>query len=307
MDSLESPSGIRISLSDKKTWNEFYPKTEMIVTKKKGRVIFPHLNYNLKGMEPGTLYTVHIHLERVDHIKYKFDAGEWQEFGKGEPVHPIKYKEHPDGARPGSHWMKETVSFSHLKITNDAENKDNKLILVQSMHKYRPVVTITKHGGYPGEEFRLALTEFIVVTAYQSDEMIKLKVAHNKFASGFRSNGKRRNSIDSENTSPGDVKRRSTSSESSSSSPLLVSPPNFDSVMNPMNPLTPIEFNQNPYPTQPIYPMQNQVFDFNSAYWNSYYQQQQAYWNHNQMNMMNQWSTGNPMNSENAHNGFGGI
>uniref|UniRef100_A0A8R1HVA7 T-box domain-containing protein n=1 Tax=Caenorhabditis japonica TaxID=281687 RepID=A0A8R1HVA7_CAEJA len=226
-------SSIEVSLTELQKWQEFYPKTEMIVTKRRGRVIFPHLNYNISGLDERTLYTVHIHLERVDDVKYKFDHAEWKEAGKGEPLLPIRYMEHPDGARPGEHWMKESVSFSHLKITNDPKNSDPKLVLVQSMHKYQPVVTITKHGDFRGEEFRLTVTQFVVVTAYQSEAMIALKVSHNKFASGFRSNGKKRQN-DSENTDFSPPAKRnsvtpSSSSSSSTSSSMSSSPPTWPS------------------------------------------------------------------------------
>lgn len=62
--------------------------------------------------------------------------------------------------------MSQTLSFETLKITNDPKNENSNLVLVQSMHKYRPVLTITRHGEEKGEEFRVDLTEFIVVTKY---------------------------------------------------------------------------------------------------------------------------------------------
>lgn len=282
MESYESPSGIKVSLSDLKTWKQFYPNTEMIVTKKKGRVIFPHLVYKIKGLEPTAHYEVFIHLERADGIKYKFENGKWEEVGKGDPILPtIQYRQHPDGARPGSHWTNEAVSFSHLKITNDPENTDPKLILVQSMHKFRPVLTIKRNGNGIVEEFRLPITEFYAVTAYQNHSIIKLKVANNKFASGFRS-GKRKNSFDSDDTSPSD-KRRSTSSssDSSTSSPLGLSPPSpWDtslSSMSPLNPVDPIMFHQNQImnSTQPIQ-MQHQFPYFPGAPLNQYHP---GHWN----------------------------
>ncbi|PIC42842.1 hypothetical protein B9Z55_009786 [Caenorhabditis nigoni] len=308
MESITSASGINLSLADSKTWKKFYPNTEMIVTKRKGRVIFPHLNYNLTGLEPNAHYEVFIHLERADEKKYKFDHGKWQDFGKGDKMLPIDYKQHPDGARPGSHWMKETLSFQHLKITNNPENTDKKLIVVQSMHKFRPVITIKKTNEQMGEQFRLNITEFYVVTAYQSVQIIELKVSHNKFASGFRNNGKKRNSFDSDDKSP-EAKRRSTSSSSSSCSPPTGTPPSpWD---QPMNPVAPVMFNQFQY-HQNGYPMmqqqqnqQQQLFDFsgqNQFCIPQYYQAaQEWHWNH----MINQFNNGNAENT--APNGYTGL
>ncbi|PIC47477.1 hypothetical protein B9Z55_006823 [Caenorhabditis nigoni] len=288
MDSIESPSGIKLSLADPTMWKEFYPNTEMIVTKRKGRVIFPHLDYNLTGLEPNAHYEVFIHLERTHNVKYKFEAGKWREFGKGAKIFRIDYKQHPDGARPGSHWMNETVSFKHFKITNDMKNTDKQLIVLQSMHKYQPVITIKKVNDYLGEQFRLSITEFYAVTAYQCEAICKLKVSHNKHASGHKGNGRKRMSSDSE--SP-DAKRRSLSSSSSSSS-TPPSPWNQSVVTAVFN-----QFQNHGYP---IHQHHQQVFDFAGN--NPFYQQYQEWqW----YPMMNPFNNGNAENS--APSGYTGL
>ncbi|CAP37817.1 Protein CBG20877 [Caenorhabditis briggsae] len=290
MDSIESSSGIKLSLADPTTWKKFYPNTEMIVTRRKGRVIFPHLNYNLTGLEPNAHYEVFIHLERTDNLKYKFEAGKWKESGIGGKIVPIDYKQHPDGARQGSHWMNETISFKNLKITNDIKNTDKQLILVQSMHKFLPVITIKKVDDQMGEEFRLTITEFYAVTAYQCEAMSQLKVSHNKYASGHKGNGRKRNSFDLDEMSP-DAKRRSLSS--SSSSPSSATPP---SPWNqPANQVAPFDqFQNNAYPIQRQH---QQVFDFagNNPF-SQYYQEWQWY------QMMTPFNSGNAENT--APNGY---
>ncbi|CAB03909.1 T-box protein 38 [Caenorhabditis elegans] len=289
MYSCTSPSGIKVSLSTPEIWEEFYPKTEMIVTRNRGRVIFPHLDYIIKGLDPGSLYSIYIHLERVDGIKYKFDAGEWKEFAKGDPILPIQYKEHPRGKRTGAEWMSEPVSFAHIKITNNPEIKDQKVILVQSMHKHIPVVTVKQVRHYKtgyqedfsGEQFRLEATEFMVVTAYQNEILKNLKVHHNKFASGFRSNGKRRLSSDSENSENSPPKRSK-----------LVTPPTISPQID-LPQQTPYYFNQNfvaPQNYQPQFASaQNYNFEVqNNAQlaWNMYYQKQYEFWWQQQQMMM---------------------
>uniref|UniRef100_A0A8R1HXH2 T-box domain-containing protein n=1 Tax=Caenorhabditis japonica TaxID=281687 RepID=A0A8R1HXH2_CAEJA len=245
-------SAIQLALHEPKTWQEFHPNTEMIVTRKRGRVIFPHLDYLISGLEPTSLYSVFVHLERVDNVKYKFDQGEWQYATKGDPIREVQYYEHPHGARSGEHWMSDPVSFASLKITNDPMCENPKLIIVQSMHKYQPVVTIKKIGNFRGEEFRLKVTEFMVVTAYQSNHVNDLKKKHNKFASGFRAErGEAKRTPSTEFCSE-------SSSSTSSYSPGIE---NFPAQNFPM------QTNMNPfYPAAPI----NQFFDFNS-YWNPAY------------------------------------
>ncbi|CAI2321803.1 unnamed protein product [Caenorhabditis sp. 36 PRJEB53466] len=278
-------SSIRVVLKEQAVWKEFNSKTtEMIVTKKKGRVLFPHLDYVISGLDPKALYRIHCHLERVDNIKYKFDHCEWQEAAKGDPpITPIRV-EHPDGARPGEHWMRDAVSFASLKITNDPQNENRRLILVQSMHKYLPVVTITRFDNARAEEFRIRETEFVVVTAYQSDEMIKLKVAHNKFASGFRqTGGKRRLSDESEENEPPKRRPDSVHSSTSCGSSATVSPIDWEQQQQPQG-----------YGMAMPMPM---MMNLNAQnYWGQYWNQ----WNY-QMNPMNfqnfQWNNNNNNNN----------
>ncbi|CAI5446428.1 unnamed protein product [Caenorhabditis angaria] len=196
---------IRVRVADEELWKKFYPATEMIVTKK-GRSLFPKLDYKVEGLSPECYYAFQLRMERVDNIKYKFDLGEWHEATKGEPRTIDQAIRHSDGFRRGDEWMKSNIQFSRLKITNNiAANIPNHIIL-QSMHKYVPVLTIIKMGGMPDmygmgmngqeamieEEFRFDFTEFIAVTAYQNQDITRLKVQHNKYARGFRSENSRK-------------------------------------------------------------------------------------------------------------------
>ncbi|CAI2349117.1 unnamed protein product [Caenorhabditis sp. 36 PRJEB53466] len=162
----------------------------MLTTKAKGRVMFPHLKYVVSGLDPDEYYVMHLGLERVDNIKYTFTSGKWTEGSAGEPIHPFTWHEHKDGARLGSHWMGQTVSFATHKITNDPSSRDASLIRVHSLHKYQPVLRIARVHDPIGEEFRLKITEFMVVTQYNSSKVADLKKEYNKYAKGRRdSNG----------------------------------------------------------------------------------------------------------------------
>ncbi len=76
------------------------------------------------------------------------------------------------------------------------------------MHKYQPFITIYKvlvrSGGSGVSEvlgsscvytFTPRETQFIAVTAYQSERIIQLKVQHNPFAKGFREGSVRKRSL----------------------------------------------------------------------------------------------------------------
>lgn len=66
---MSSVNSIKVSLANEEQWREFHPETEMIVTKTKGRVLFPHLDFRITGLDAEAFYTIHLHLERTDQIK----------------------------------------------------------------------------------------------------------------------------------------------------------------------------------------------------------------------------------------------
>ncbi|EFO97971.1 hypothetical protein CRE_17605 [Caenorhabditis remanei] len=224
---MTTASGIELSLSNQDQWKKFHPMTEMVLTRKVGRQLFPHLNYILKGLNPNELYGVFIHFERVDNNRYHFLHNKWNVFGKGDEVRQIKVEQHLDGWRAGSYWMAKPVSFKHVRITNDPDLKKPNTFVLQSMHKFIPVVGIQKMGDSKIEGFRLDVTEFMAVTAYQSSDIIALKTKLNKFARG--------KDLPSGSAKPSrGTKRPATSpakfpSPPSSSEPSSVSPPHLSS------------------------------------------------------------------------------
>ncbi|EFO92643.1 hypothetical protein CRE_16410 [Caenorhabditis remanei] len=244
---MTTPSGIEVSLSNQDQWKKFHPMTEMVVTRKVGRQLFPHLNYILKGLDPNELYGVFIHFERVDNNRYQFLHNKWNVFGKGDEVRQIKVEQHLDGWRAGSYWMAKPVSFKHVRITNDTDLKKSNTFVLQSMHKFLPVIGVQKMGDSKIEGFRLDVTEFMAVTAYQNKDIIQLKIEMNRFASGFKETGGHNKSPNSDSgSSPRGVKRQSTSPEVYES----VTPPT-DPWTPPYNPLTPLSYNNTPVTPMP--------------------------------------------------------
>ena len=97
---------------------------------------------------------------------------------------------HPDSPNFGSHWMKQPLSFSKVKLTNKLNQHNGQQIMLHSLHKYEPRVHIIKIGGTAGaQEFvktqPFPMTRFIAVTAYQNEEITSLKIRHNPFAKAF--------------------------------------------------------------------------------------------------------------------------
>ncbi|CAB3402138.1 unnamed protein product [Caenorhabditis bovis] len=245
---------ITVKLVDEELWKLFNPDIEMIVTKR-GRSIFPKLDYYVSGLDPNAYYVFQLKMERVDDIKYRFDQGVWHEASRGEPRVPETIIRHSEGFRRGEEWMKTTVSFHKAKITNNPADVQPLHILVQSMHKYIPVLIIIKMGSTENgidvpayqQEFRFPSTQFIAVTAYQNHRITQLKVKHNKYARGYRTeNGLKRqraDASDEDNSRP--AKIAAPAIPPNSHMQLIVPPPIPDAAHH-------MAFNQVPIGGPPV-------------------------------------------------------
>ncbi|KAL7980000.1 hypothetical protein Chor_004469 [Crotalus horridus] len=114
---------------------------------------------------------------------------------------------HPDSPCSGETWMRQIISFDRVKLTNN-EMDDKGHIILQSMHKYKPRVHIiiqdsrfdlSQTPSLPAagvQTFSFKETEFTTVTAYQNQQITKLKIDRNPFAKGFRDPGRNRGVLD---------------------------------------------------------------------------------------------------------------
>ncbi|CAH0549290.1 unnamed protein product [Brassicogethes aeneus] len=185
-------------LEMKQLWDEFHSLgTEMIVTKA-GRRMFPTFQVKLCGLDLNAEYMLMMDFVPVDDKRYRyaFHSSSWVVAGKADPISPPRIHVHPDSPATGSQWMKQTVSFDKLKLTNN-QLDDNGHIILNSMHRYQPrfhVVYLTPKNTHNTEEnydgkfktFVFPETAFTAVTAYQNHRITQLKIASNPFAKGFR-------------------------------------------------------------------------------------------------------------------------
>ncbi|CAG9770877.1 unnamed protein product [Ceutorhynchus assimilis] len=185
-------------LEMKHLWDEFYSLgTEMIVTKA-GRRMFPTFQVKLCGLDLHSEYMLMMDFVPVDDKRYRyaFHSSSWVVAGKADPVSPPRIHVHPDSPATGAQWMKQTVSFDKLKLTNN-QLDDNGHIILNSMHRYQPrfhVVYLPPKNTPNSEEnsnenfktFVFPETSFTAVTAYQNHRITQLKIASNPFAKGFR-------------------------------------------------------------------------------------------------------------------------
>ncbi|XP_035468255.2 T-box transcription factor TBX21 [Scophthalmus maximus] len=181
-------------------WAKFHKfQTEMIITKQ-GRRMFPFLSFNISSLEPSAHYNVYVDVVLADQHHWRYQGGKWVQCGKAEGNMPgNRMYMHPDSPNTGAHWMRQEVSFSKLKLTNNKGSTNNvaQMIVLQSLHKYQPRLHIveTKEDGSEdsflsakAQTFVFPETQFIAVTAYQNADITQLKIDHNPFAKGFRDN-----------------------------------------------------------------------------------------------------------------------
>ncbi|XP_056138827.1 T-box transcription factor TBX1-like [Lampris incognitus] len=189
-------TGVRVQLEMYTLWKQFDQLgTEMIVTKA-GRRMFPTFQVRISGMDPAAEYVLLMDFIPVDDKRYRyaFHSSSWLVAGRADVAAPGRMYFHPDSPARGTQWMKQTVSFDALKLTNNLLD-DNGHMILNSMHRYQPRFHVVYVDPAPNSHlhanrnfcsFSFPETRFIAVTAYQNHRITQLKIASNPFAKGFR-------------------------------------------------------------------------------------------------------------------------
>ncbi|XP_077383339.1 eomesodermin-like [Festucalex cinctus] len=188
-----------VYLCNRPLWLKFHRhQTEMIITKQ-GRRMFPFLSFNIIGLSLTAHYNVFVEVALADPNHWRFQGGKWVTCGKADnSSQGNKVYIHPESPNTGAHWMRQEISFSKLKLTNNkgTNHSISQMIILQSLHKYQPrvhVVEVTENSMEDNanpktQSFIFPETQFIAVTAYQNTDITQLKIDHNPFAKGFRDN-----------------------------------------------------------------------------------------------------------------------
>ncbi|KAL7069772.1 hypothetical protein ACQ4LE_011122 [Meloidogyne hapla] len=192
----------KIKLANLQLWEKFAKvQNEMVVTRP-GRKMFPKLELHLDNLDPKSQYTLFLYMQKVDNLRYKYQAGGWSAAGHDGDIgiQQSNFVQHHEGWNKGEFWSsQERVSFERAKLTNkESQQGGNSMISLSSMAKYQPVILLCKFtpaGAVVVADFRPAQCQFIAVTAYQSEAVTKLKVEHNPFAKGFREGSSRKRTL----------------------------------------------------------------------------------------------------------------
>lgn len=180
-------AGVGVVLDDSELWSKFEKLTNEMIVTKNGRRMFPVLKMAVKGLEPQAMYSFLLDFVAVEDHRWKYVNGEWVPGGKPEPASTSSVYIHPDSPNFGSHWMKNPVAFTKVKLTNKMNGEGQ--VMLHSLHKYQPRIHVIRVGAPDGEQtvstHSFPETQFIAVTAYQNEEITALKIQHNPFAKAF--------------------------------------------------------------------------------------------------------------------------
>ncbi|KAG7329071.1 hypothetical protein KOW79_007245 [Hemibagrus wyckioides] len=209
-EKTEPDTQIQVELQGSDLWSRFHEiGTEMIITKA-GRRMFPSIRVKVRNLDPFKQYYIAMDIKLVDSKRYRYvyHSSQWMVAGNTDHscITPRLYI-HPDSPCSGETWMRQVISFDRVKLTNN-EMDDKGHIILQSMHKYKPRVHVVVHEpsldvsqivALPTEgvcTFSFPETQFTTVTAYQNQQITKLKIDRNPFAKGFRDPGRNRGVLD---------------------------------------------------------------------------------------------------------------
>ncbi|KAJ8960789.1 hypothetical protein NQ318_020084 [Aromia moschata] len=161
---------LSVTLDERDLWVRFQCFTNEMIVTKSGRRMFPVVKVTAAGLDPKAMYTILLEFVQIDPHRWKYVNGEWVPGGKAEVPPPTPSTSIPSPPNFGAHWMKESISFAKVKLTNKSNGGGQ--IMLNSLHKR--VMT------FPFPE-----TQFIAVTAYQNEEVTSLKIKYNPFAKAF--------------------------------------------------------------------------------------------------------------------------
>ncbi|VDK43255.1 unnamed protein product [Anisakis simplex] len=163
------------------------------------RKIFPRVAFEVNGVDPLGSYSLAISIVRVDNYKYKFEDGKWVVAGhvglNEQKSAETRLVQHHDGFIRGSYLLKTPIYFDHLSLTNDRKYEAGAKIYLQTMCKYRPVLSVCRVDigsvrTASSEDDKIIFSdevmEFIAVTQYQNARIIQLKNQFNPYAKGQR-------------------------------------------------------------------------------------------------------------------------
>lgn len=104
--------------------------------------MFPSVQVNIDGLKNDLRYYIFLEISLASEKRYKYVGGQgagnidetrgWTNSGAAEPQSPIHRRLylHPDSPATGLHWMRQSVNFNKLKLTNNAVDHHNNVSIL---------------------------------------------------------------------------------------------------------------------------------------------------------------------------------
>ena len=86
--------------------------------------MFPVIKFKVRGLQPHRMYSIAVEFVQQGDHRWKYIDGEWAHAGKADQELPSSVYIHPNSPKFGHFWMKDTVDFSKVKITNRKSSSD---------------------------------------------------------------------------------------------------------------------------------------------------------------------------------------
>ena len=113
------------------------------------RRMFPSVSIFIRGLEPSALYAVALNIVPADDSRYKFINNRWIAVGRADPPICNRPFVHNDSPQSGAQWMREKVSFSRLKVTNNKERIEDNVSYIHSYERIEDNVSyIRSYEGF---------------------------------------------------------------------------------------------------------------------------------------------------------------
>ncbi|EFO97532.1 hypothetical protein CRE_08573 [Caenorhabditis remanei] len=248
MSSLPTDISVSLSVNMDTLWKScFELNNEMIITAD-GRRVFPTLEYDIKGLDPLKYYSMYMHFDFIDDVKYRFINGNWTKSPSTEEKGVLRRVVHHHGLQLGQNWMDRPLSFDQIRITNRKSNEQTKgpsFVHLYTQHRYIPVLTIYERDQVVHVS-KIDYTGFITVTSYHSAALNEFKTNSNPYATGSRQHRRQKRSLASGETESSS----SSSSKKMKKEPASPTPSTSDSSVPPI----PSPTGAFPFPFMPMFP-----------------------------------------------------
>ncbi|XP_070211803.1 uncharacterized protein [Littorina saxatilis] len=174
---IKTDRGVQLKLHDTHIWSSFAACGSKMVLSHDGRNMFPVVSISLRGLDPGRLYSVWLHVTSADDVTR--EQGAWvQGVPAQRPGPSVRPYMHPCSPMRGLAWMKVKVAFSELKLTSDMASEDASCLSLSAGKRYLVQLVVREeeeatpgNDGSSGDLLFFPLPEVTFVANFDSNDV----------------------------------------------------------------------------------------------------------------------------------------